>query len=100
MVVNFEYQNVTASSRLEQYATEKLNDLDTKYNFLMNTDVYFKTENTSADDTGMICGIRIFGNKVSFFAEANKDNFENAISETIKEIESQLRKKKNKLATH
>lgn len=100
MEVNFEYQNVTASSRLEQFTAEKLNGLDQKYNFLMKADVYFKTENTSSDDTGMICGIRMFGNKVTFFAESSKKDFETSIANTVQELESQLRKKKNKLVTH
>ncbi|MDO6801908.1 ribosome-associated translation inhibitor RaiA [Wenyingzhuangia sp. 1_MG-2023] len=99
MQINFEYKNVTASEHLEQYTTEKLNDLDRKYNFLINADVYFKTENTSSDNTGILCGIRIEGNNVTFFAEASKDNFEHAVSETIQQLESQLRKKKSKLLT-
>ena len=100
MEINFEYPNVSASDRLEAYAIEKLKNLDVKYNFLINADVYFKKENTTSDKTGAICGIRIHGNGVTFFAEVSKDNFENAVLEVIKELEPQLKKKKSKLASH
>ncbi|MCG1037195.1 ribosome hibernation-promoting factor, HPF/YfiA family [Polaribacter sargassicola] len=100
MEINFEYKDVTVSDLLELYTIEKLNDLDKKYNFLISADVYFKTENTTSDETGLICGIRIYGNGITFFAESNKDNFENAVSETVHQLEPQLKKKKSKLLSH
>ena len=46
MQINFEYDSVAASNRLEELATKKLNKLADKYDFIVRADVFFKTENT------------------------------------------------------
>lgn len=54
MTINFEYHVVEGSERLEAYTTEKLYN---KFQMIVRADVFFKTENTSSDNTGMICNI-------------------------------------------
>lgn len=100
MNINFEYDNVTASRRLEELATEKINKLFEKYDFVIRADVFFKTENTSSVETGMICNIRLSAPGPRLFAEASHDTFEASIKESVSDLERQLRKRKEKLKSH
>lgn len=87
MNINFEYDNVEASKRLEDFAKEKLENLHSKYDMIIRADVFFKTENTSSDQTGMICNIRLSVSGPRLFAEASHDNFISSISESINDLE-------------
>ena len=100
MDINFEYDNVNASDRLEKLATEKLDKLTEKYDFVIRADVFFKTENTSSPETGMICNIRLSAPGPRLFAEASHDTFEASIKESVSDLERQLRKRKEKLKSH
>ncbi|EDP97731.1 ribosome-associated translation inhibitor RaiA [Kordia algicida OT-1] len=100
MDIIFEYHDVTASESLEAFATEKINKLAEKYQMVIRADVFFKTENTSSDETGMICNIRLSLPGPRLFAEASHDNFRDAISESVNDLERQLRKRKEKMMTH
>lgn len=100
MNINFEYHDITASERLEQLATEKINKLESKYGFMVAADVYFKKENTSSVETGMISGIRINIPGTTIFAESNKKSFEAALAQAASEVRVQLQKKKEKMQTH
>lgn len=100
MDVNFEYHDVQGSPRLEELATEKINRLVEKYDFIVRADVFFKTENTSSADTGMICNIRISAPGPRLFAESSHSTFEASIKESISDLDRQLRKRKEKLKSH
>ena len=100
MNINFEYHNVNASKRLEEFAKEKLESLYTKFQIIIRADVFFKTENTSSDETGMICNIRLSVPGPRLFAEASNSNFNTSITESINDLEKQLTKKKGKMANH
>ena len=100
MNINFEYKDVSASKRLEALATEKLEKLEAKYTFIVNTDVYFKKENTSGPDSGMIIEVRVNVPGTTLFAESNNGSFEVSIAKATNEVGVQLRKKKEKMQTH
>ncbi len=100
MDIIFEYHDVTQSDRLENIATEKLQNLKTKYDMVHRADVFFKEENTSSDETGMICNIRLSLPGPRLFAEASHDNFVSSISESVNDLERQLRKRKEKMSSH
>lgn len=100
MNINFEYKDVSASKRLEALAEEKLNKLEDKYDFIVNADVYFKKENTSTPDTGMICEIRINVPKTTIFSSSNNGSFEVSISKAANEVKTQLQRRKDKMQTH
>ena len=100
MEINFEYHDVKASERLEKYTTDKLNNLYNKYGFIVRADVFYKTENTTSEETGMICSIRISVPGPRLFAESSHDNFESSVAETINELEKQLSKKKDKMMSY
>lgn len=96
----FEYHGVTASDSLEQFTEEKLNSLFTKYDFVIRADVFFKTENTSSDETGMKCGIRLSAPGPRLFAETSHNTFHVAVADTIDELSKQLKKRKELMKTH
>ncbi|MFB9054917.1 ribosome hibernation-promoting factor, HPF/YfiA family [Formosa undariae] len=100
MQIIFEYHDVSASEALEQTTTEKLEKLGSKYGDVIRADVFFKTENTTSDETGKICNIRLSLPGPRLFAEASHDNFSDSVSESINDIERQLRKRKEKMSTY
>nr|WP_321226151.1 ribosome-associated translation inhibitor RaiA [uncultured Psychroserpens sp.] len=99
MKINYEYHDVTASESLETFTEQKLESIFTRFDFVIRADVFFKTENTSSDETGMICGIRLSAPGPRLFAEASHDNFRDAVSETANELTKQLKKRKEKMKT-
>jgi len=96
----YEYHDVAASKRLENLVEEKLNKLVAKYNMVIRADVFFKEENTSSDETGKICNIRLSLPGPRLFAEASHDNYESSILESVKDLERQLKKRKEKSANY
>lgn len=97
MDLNFEYDQVKASDRLEIMSAEKLDKLRDKYDFIIRADVFFKKENTSSPNKGMICKMRLSLPGPYLFAESSHGNFETSIAETIGDLERQLRKRKEKM---
>ncbi len=100
MDVHFNYVHVSASERLEQFTREKLNKLENHYDFIVNADVYFKTENSTANDQGRICEIRLNIPGPEIFVSANEENFDKAIYKNISDLKRQLRKRKEKMKSH
>ncbi len=97
MNINFEYDDVKASNRLEIMAASRLEKLLDKFDFIVRADVFFKTENTSSPDTGMICNIRLSAPGPRLFAEASHSSFEASIAESVSDLERQLEKRKAKM---
>ncbi|MDO1500590.1 ribosome-associated translation inhibitor RaiA [Winogradskyella maritima] len=98
--VIYEYHDVSASERLEQYTEKKLQKIFDRNEFVIRADVFFKTENTSSDETGMKCGIRLSAPGPRLFAESSHDTFEEAVDETINELSRQLSKRKEKMKSY
>lgn len=100
MQIIFEYHDVQSSDALEELVTEKLEKLKSKYDMVIRADVFFKTENTTSDETGKICNIRLSLAGPRLFAEASHDNFKDSILESIDDLERQLRKRKEKMKNY
>ncbi len=100
MDINFNYVHVTASERLESIVTKKLEKLENRYDWIVRAEVFFKTENTSSPDTGMICDIKLSAPGQNIFASSNEKAFEMAITQTVDDIQRQLQKKKEKMSAH
>jgi len=90
----FEYHDVTASASLETFTKEKLEIIFTRFEFVQRADVFFKTENTTSDETGMKCGIRLSAPGPRLFTESSHDTFRGAVVESIAELKRQLQKRK------
>lgn len=99
MQIIYEYHNVSASDRLERIAQDKLENLHTKFDFVHRADVFFKTQNRT-DDAEQICDIRLSMPGPRLFASTNAETFEAAIGETIRDLEDQLRKQREKMKSH
>ncbi|SFR47264.1 putative sigma-54 modulation protein [Robiginitalea myxolifaciens] len=97
MDINFEYDHVKASDRLEILAAKRLQKLTDKYDFVVRSDVFFSHEKTSDPETGKICKIRLSLPGPRLFAESSKKEYEMAIAEAADELERQLRKRKEKM---
>lgn len=100
MDIIYEYDNVTASKRLEDFVEERLNKLHDKFSDIIRADVFFKEENTSSDETGKICNIRLSVPGPRIFTEASNGNYEDSINESIRELERQMRKRKDKMKNY
>lgn len=100
MNINFEYDHVKASERLEALTTKKLDKLSAHYDFIVAADVYFKTENTSDVNTGMKCGVRLNIKGSTLFAESSNGSFEASIHEVTDELGIQLRKRKSMMKSY
>lgn len=100
MDTHFNYVHVKASNRLEEFTTEKLKKLKNRYDFIVSADVYFKTENSTAKDSGRICEIQLNVPGPELFISANEENFEKAVYKTIGDLKRQLQKRKEKMKTH
>ncbi|WP_067147483.1 HPF/RaiA family ribosome-associated protein [Pseudotamlana agarivorans] len=97
MQIIFEYHDVQASDSLETLAREKLENLGDKYDMVIRGDVFFKLENTTSNDTGKICNIRLSLPGPRLFAESSHDNFVDSLTESIRDLERQLQKRKEKM---
>jgi putative sigma-54 modulation protein len=96
MQIIYEYDDVMASQGLENLVKEKLKALEKKYDFVHRADVFLKTENRT-NDKEMICDIRLSMPGPRIFASTNADTFQAALAETIKDLEDQLEKRKQKM---
>ncbi|WP_430908039.1 HPF/RaiA family ribosome-associated protein [Maribacter sp. 2-571] len=97
MNINFEYDDVKASNRLEIMAAKKLEKLFDKYDFIVRADVFFKTENTSERETGMLCNIRLSAPGPRLFTESSMASFEASIAKSVDDLERQLQRRKAKM---
>ncbi|MAZ28465.1 MAG: ribosomal subunit interface protein [Cytophagaceae bacterium] len=100
MNYNFEYHNVEASAALETFVREKVDKLVNKYDFIVRADVFFKLENTSSDETGKKTGIRLSAPGPRLFAESSNKTFHESAAEAARELDTQLRKRKDKMKSH
>ncbi len=97
MQINFEYDHVKASERLEMMTLKRLDKLEDKYDFIISADIIFKKENTTEQETGKICGIQLNLPGIRLYAQASHSKFEASIAETTDDLEIQLRKRKEKM---
>jgi len=96
----FKYHNVSASEGLEEFTKTKLEPLFKRNEFVIRADIFFKNENTSSDETGKRCSIRLSAPGPRLFAESSHNTFKEAVADTISELQRQLKKRKGKMSTY
>lgn len=96
MQIVYEYVGISARDTLEILIEKKLNNLEDKYPFIIRGDVFLKKENTK-NGQGNIVDIRLSLKGPRIFASSNEDSYEKALSNTIDDLEDQLRKKKTQM---
>ena len=99
MTVNIQFVNMPKSDFLTDSVTEKLNKLENKYDWIVGAKVYFKKEKEIAG-RGSICEIDLSVPGPKLFASSTERNFELATRNTIKDLKTQLNKRKATFKQH
>ena len=100
MNIIFEYHGVSGSERLEELASKHIDKLVDKYDFIVRADVFFKTENTSEENKGKICKMRLSAPGPRLFAHASNGSFEASVKESVEDLERQLKNRKEKFKSY
>ena len=96
MKVAIQFVNIPTSEALETYTQGKLENLEKKYEDIINVTVFFKREN-SPKKLGRICEMELSLAGPRIFASSNEKNYELAVKQTISDLEKQLKKRKGVL---
>lgn len=99
MTINIQYVRMTTSEAMNNYVTRKLERLNKKYEWLINAEVHFLVEH-NAKENGKICKIELSAPGPRIFASSDEDNYEDAVKNTIKDLEIQLKKRKEVFKTY
>ena len=84
---------------MDHYVTKKLKKLNKKYEWLIKAEVHFEVEHKEKEK-GKICKIELSAPGPRLFASSNEDNYEDAVKNTIKDLEIQLKKRKEVFKTY
>jgi putative sigma-54 modulation protein len=84
---------MTTSESMSEYVTEKLDLLYEKYDWLIKAEVHFEVEHNDKTK-GKICKIELSAPGPRIFARSNESNYEDSVKRTIKDLEIQLKKRK------
>ena len=93
MTINIQYVQMPTSESMSAIVITKLEKQANKYDWIIKADVFFKLENDPSGK-GKICEIQLSAPGPRLFAKSNQDNFEKAAAATIKELENQLKRRK------
>lgn len=99
MTVNFQYVDTDISETLSTFTEEKLEKIFNRYEFLISANVKFKHDD-NFHNKGKICDIELSLPGPRLFATSNEANYEVSVRETIKDLERQLKKRKEVYKTH
>ncbi len=95
----YEYVNVSASDALETFIKDKLATIKNRYDFVIRADVFLKLDNKDIGSQHH-CGIRLSAPGPRIYASSDESDFEQAISETIRDLKDQLEKRKAKMSNY
>lgn len=93
MTINIQYVHLDVSETLNEYLEDKLKRLGKKFPWVIGAEVHFKIDPRDLDN-GKICNIELSLPGPRIFATSNEKNYEMAIKNTIKDLEVQLKKRK------
>lgn len=99
MTVNFQYVNTDVSPTLSAFTEEKLQKLAEKFEFLISAQVYIKHDDKD-HEAGKICNIELSLPGPRLYATSNEHSYELAVSETISDLNRQLKKRKEVFKTY
>ena len=99
MTINIQYVHMATSEAMDAYVTKKLEKLGKKYEWVIGAEVHFEVEHNDKVK-GKICKMELSAPGPRIFASANEDNYEDAVKHTIKDLEKQLKKRKQIFNTH
>jgi putative sigma-54 modulation protein len=99
MTINIQYVRMATSEAMNEYVTKKLEKLGKKYEWVISAAVHFEVEH-NAKTNGKICKMELSLPGPRIFATSNERNYELAVKNTLKDLEAQLRKRKQVFSTH
>ncbi|WP_250434529.1 ribosome hibernation-promoting factor, HPF/YfiA family [Hanstruepera flava] len=99
MTINIQYVRMATSEAMNEYVTGKLEKLGKKYDWVISAEVHFEVIH-DPKGKGKICKIELSLPGPRIFATSNEENYESAVKETIKDLEKQLKKRKEQFSTH
>ena len=99
MDITIRYVDVDISETLNTFTKEKLSKLFNRYEFLISATVRFKKDDNS-HTKGKICDIELSLPGPRIFATSDEKKHEVAVRETIKDLERQLKKRKEVYKTY
>lgn len=99
MTINIQYVKMLTSETMTDYVTKKLNKLGDKFDFIINANVFFKSENDPREDSH-ICEIELSIPGPKAFASSKERNFELAAKNSISDLTKQLEKRKATYKNH
>ncbi len=95
MEVKIQAVGFKADAKLQEFATNKINKLDTFSDSLIEAEVFFKVLNTS-DEENKEAEIKISIPGNDLFAKKSAKSFEEAIDNAVEALRRQIRKIKGK----
>lgn len=98
MTISVQFVKMPNSETLTAITEDKLRKLAEKYNWLIHAETYYKLENDAVGKK--ICEIELSLPGPKIFAVSKEDNFEMALKKTLKDVNRQLRKRKEKAYNH
>jgi len=87
------------SQAMNDYVNQKLQKLNRKFDWIISADVRFEKENDPTGK-GKICKMELSLPGPRIFAVSNETTFENAVKNTIKDLDVQLEKRKQIFVRH
>ena len=99
MEINIQFIKMQTSETMEAFAIKKLNKLAKHYDWVIKAVVSYKLENDPRRK-GRICEIELSAPGPRLFARSVADNFEVATDQTIRDLETQLKKRKADMRSH
>ena len=99
MTINIQYVHMSTSEAMNEYVTGKLRKLARKYDWVIGAEVHFEVEQ-KAKERGKICKMELSAPGPRIFASSNEDNYEDAVKNTIKDLEKQLKRRKQTFQNH
>lgn len=99
MKTNIQFVHAESKLSAEQLVQRKLDKLENKYDWIISADVIFKEEK-STNGQGKVCAIELSLPGPKIHASTNSDSFEAAAAETIKDLDTQLNKRKAEMQSH
>ena len=99
MTINIQYVHMATSETMDSYVNKKLGNLGKKYDWIINAEVHFEVQH-DPKGKGKICKMELSVPGPRIFATSNEENYENAVKKTIKDLEKQLKKRKETFNHH
>lgn len=98
MTITIQYVKMPTSETLTAFTEKRLNKLASKYNWLINAEVFFKLGQDINKKS--ICEIELSLPGPKIFASSKAENYEVAVKESISDLNRQLKKRKETTYNH